>query len=108
MAFIYSNTRPRITDRMAAGDKELRRWFAFAIFAKTTNGYWVAWRKDEPDRMAVLPPDHPAGEACRWLESESDTPIKEGIEYVESGQFEKDGPMVLNLFILNEATGKWE
>ena len=108
MAFIFTTTRPRIANKMAAGDKEVRRWMSFATFAKTANGYWVAWRKDAPSRMAVLPPDHPNGEPCLWLESWDDTPVEEGINYVESGRFEEEEPAELNLRILNEATGKWE
>jgi hypothetical protein len=30
------------------------------------------------------------------------------IEYVESGRFAEDEPMVLNLFIQNPETGEWE
>jgi len=112
MAMIFKGYRPRIAMRMAAcsGDDKLKRWLYAAKYAKTSNGYWLAWHDgDNIDRVAFLTPDHPDGEECQWLESwnKEDT-IETAIEYFESGQIEEDGPMVLNLFIQNPETGKWE
>lgn len=100
MAFIFSTFRGRIAQRMAAGDREISRELAFAKFAKTSNGYWLAWNPDNPSRVAVLPPDHPEGEPCRFIDSWEDNPsIDSTIEYVESGEFETDPPGEFNLFI---------
>jgi len=43
MAFIFKLYRSRIADRMALGDREVIRWLHKATFAKTSNGYWLAW-----------------------------------------------------------------
>lgn len=108
MAFIFEGVRPRIARQMSAGNNETRKWLAFATFAKTANGYWLAWQGGSTDKIAVLPPDHPTGAPCRWLESWDNDPIEAAIAYVESGQFEEDGEQVLNLFIQNPKTGKFE
>lgn len=101
--------------RMAKGDKELMRWLDKATFAKTSNGYWLAWHQGENmDRVAFLTPNQPDDEACRWLESwNNDDTIETAIEYIESGRFEADerehpDGFVLNLFIRNPETGEWE
>lgn len=100
MAFIFTTHRGRIAKRMAASDREISRELAFAKFAKTSNGYWLAWNPDNPARVAVLPPDHPKSEPCRVIDSWEDDPsIDSAIEYVESGNFEADPPGELNLFI---------
>ncbi len=103
MATIFKGYRPRIARQMAAGDAEIMRWLGAATFAKASTGHWMAWR---PDRVAVLPP---CELPCQWIESwgENDT-IEDVIEFVESGLFDTEGPAVLNLFIENPVTGKWE
>lgn len=106
MATIFKGYRPRIARQMAAGDAEIMRWLGAAIFAKASTGHWLAWRDNSPDQVAVLPPD---GQPCQWIETwgENDT-IEDAIEFVESGRFDTEGPAVLNLFIENPVTGKWE
>lgn len=101
MAFIFSKPRGRIATRMAAGQIEVRRSLCeFRKFAKTSNGYWLAWNPADPACVAVLPPDHPQDQPCHFIESWEDNPtIESMIEYVESGNFEVDPPRVLNLFI---------
>lgn len=110
MATIFKGYRPRIARRMAAGDAEILRWLGAATFAKASTGYWLAWHEGKPDRMAVLPPDHPAGEPCRWIDSwDNSETIKAGIEYVESGQFDSTPPATLNIQLLrvwNRKTGQ--
>jgi len=109
MAFIFKDWRPRIAMRMAKGDKELMRWLNKATFAKTSNGYWLAWHQgDNVDRVALLPPEHPEGEECKWLESWGNSTIETFIDYVESGEYEEEKNMVLNLQIQNPETGEWE
>jgi glutathione S-transferase len=107
MAFFYSGFRPRIANQMAAGDKEIMKWLAGCTFAKASTGHWLAWHADDLERVALLLPDHP--EACRWMEYWEENPkIEDAIEYVESGAFETESGDVLNLFIQNPDTGKWE
>jgi len=115
VAFIFKDYRPRIAWRMAIDDKELKRWLNKATFAKTSNGYWLAWHQsDNLDKVAFLTPNHPDDQECRWLESwdKNDT-IETAINYFESGKFEADEKehpdgLVLNLFIKNPETGEWE
>lgn len=106
MATIFKGYRPRIARQMAAGDAEIMRWLGAATFAKASSGHWMAWRDNSPDWVAVLPP---GGQPCQWIETwgENDT-IEDAIEFVESGRFDTEGPAVLNLFIENLVTGKWE
>ena len=106
---IFQGYRPRISMRMAAGNQDIKRWLGTATFAKATTGHWMAWHEGDASCIAVLPPDHPQDEECRWLESlDNNDTIEMGITYVESGRFDTDEPSVLNLFIFNETTGKWE
>jgi hypothetical protein len=115
MAFIFKGHRPRIAMKMAKGDKKLSRWLNTATFAKSSNGYWLAWHNDDfLDKVAFLTPDHPDSEPCRWLESwDKDDTIQTTINYFESGEFESDeveypGGFVFNRQILNPETGEWE
>jgi hypothetical protein len=115
MAMIFKGYRPRIARRMMAAAPEdenidLNRWLGKAIFAKTSNGYWLAWHDDEQlDLVLVLPPEDNQDKKCYWIESwdKNDT-IETAIEYIESGRFAEDGAAVLNLFIQNPETGEWE
>jgi hypothetical protein len=116
MAFIFKGWRPNIARRMAcSGDDKLKRWLGVARFAKTSNGYWLAWHEgDDVDRIEFLTPDHPEGKECQWLDSfdKNDT-IETAINYIESGEFEEDDKnypdgFVFNLFIQNPETGEWE
>jgi hypothetical protein len=101
MATIFSGYRPRIALRMAAGNKEIKRWLDGARFAKTRNGYFVAWHENHPEQAAVLPPNHPEGEECLRIESwNDDDDIETAFEYIESGRFEEDDFSVMNLFII--------
>lgn len=115
MAFIFQGYRGRIAMRMAKGDKAIKQWLNTATFAKTCNGYWLAWHKgDNVDKVAFLTPNHSTDEGCRWLDSfdKNDT-IDTAIDYFESGKFEADeeeypNGFVFNLFIQNPETGEWE
>lgn len=107
MAFIFKDWRPNISRRMNPS-RTMQKWFTVAHYAKTSNGYWVAWH-DDLEKIALLPPDHPENEECRWLESwDSNDTIESFFEYVESGDCEKSDGMVLNIFIQNPETGVWE
>ena len=107
MAFILKGYRPRIARRMNPSRSE-NRWFGIATYAKTNNGYWLAWH-DDLEKVALLPPDHPEGEECKWFESwDKDNTIETFFEYVESGDYEDEKDMVFNLFIQNPETGEWE
>ena len=109
MATIFKGYRPRIARQMAAGDAEIMRWLGAATFAKASTGHWLAWHEGEPDRMAVLPPNHPDGEPAYWLENwEDGRTIEQAIATVESGEFDRMPESVMNLFIENPETGKWE
>lgn len=110
MAHIYKTHRLLIAERMADTDED-RVWLKTASFAKTDNGYWLAWQGADPGRAAYLTPDHPKGKPARWLESLGSNDSAETlIAYVESGEIERDEPdgYVLNMQILNEETGEWE
>lgn len=108
MAHIYKTHRALIAARMATNDED-RKWLSTATFAKTDNGYWLAWQPGDLSRAALLGPDHPKTEPCRWLESRGKNDTVEGlVEYVASGQLERDGPMELNILIQNPETGEWE
>lgn len=107
MVFILKGYRPRIAMRMNPSHSE-DRWFTAATYAKTNNGYFVAWH-DDLDRVALLTPYHPKGEECKWLESwDKDNTIETFFKYVESGGYEDEKDMVFNLFIQNPETGEWE
>lgn len=98
MATIFKGYRPRIARQMAAGDAEIMRWLGAAIFAKASTGHWLAWRADKPDRMAVLPPNHPEGQPCRWIDAwDNEETIETGIAYVESGRFASTPPATFNI-----------
>ena len=107
MAFIFKGYRPRIAMRMNPSFSE-NRWFTAATYAKTNNGYFVAW-DDDLNRVAVLTPNHPEGEECMWFESwdKNDT-IETFFDYIESSRCEDEKDMVFNLFIQNPETGEWE
>ena len=89
---IFKGYRPRIAMRITKDDQVLKRWLCAATFAKTNNGYWLAWHEgDDIDRVAFLTPNHPAGDECRWLDSwDKDDTIDSTINYFESGEFEAD------------------
>jgi hypothetical protein len=53
MAHIYKTHRLLIAERMADTD-ENRAWLKTATFAKTDNGYWLAWQGSDPSRAAYL------------------------------------------------------
>lgn len=109
MAFVFTRYRPNIADRMAAGDKETLLWLLRATFAKASTGHWLAWHQDDQSQVMVLPPDHPAGKQGIMLESwENDPAIEDFIEHVESGEFDRNPPGELNLFIENPVTGEWK
>jgi hypothetical protein len=109
MAMIFKGFRSNIARKMAKDDPELKRWLGVATFAKTSNGYWLAWHADDVGSILVLPPDDAPDQNCYWIDNggKNDT-LEAAIEYVESGQFAEDEPMVLNLFIQNPETGEWE
>ena len=99
----YSGTSLEVLHRMACGDPETEAWLDNVSLIKTTNGFWVAWHKDEGDnvgRVAVLVPDHPSDKKCLWLEDWDGCTIWSYVKYIESGEFESEGPPMLNLFIL--------
>lgn len=101
MAFIFKDYRPRIADKMAKGDVELKKWLFGATFAKTSNGYWLAWQGEKPDTVLVLPPADSPDIECHWLESwDKDDTIETAIEYVESVRFAEDEPDGINITIL--------
>lgn len=107
MAIVFKGYRPRIARRMNP-DRSMDRWFTAASYAKTSNGYWLAWQGDL-DKVALLPPGHPVGEECKWLESwDMGNTIETFFDYVESGEYEEGKDMVLNLQIQNPETGEWE
>lgn len=110
MAFVFSGYRPNISSRMSVGNKDIRDWLMLgAVFAKTSNGHWLAWRADDADRVMVLPLNHPKDEPGFWIENwETDFTLESAIEYFESGEFDADPPGVLNLFIEDSATGEWK
>lgn len=110
MAFVFSGYRPNIAWRMGASNKEIRDWLMLgAVFAKTSNGHWLAWRADDADRVMVLPLNHPKDEPGFWIDNlESDFTLESAIEYFESGEFDAEPPGLLNLFIEDPVTGKWE
>ncbi len=98
MATIFKGYRPRIARQMAAGDAEIMRWLGVATFAKASTGHWLAWHADKPDRMAVLPPNHPEGQQCRWIDAwDNEETIETGIKYVESGRFDSTPPATFNI-----------
>ncbi len=94
---------------MSGSDTVVDKWFDKATFAKASTGHYMAWRADEPSRIAVLPPGHPKGEECEWLEgwSDKDGGIEGATRYVESGQYDEEEPMELNLWIQDPVTGEW-
>lgn len=111
MATIFKGYRVRLAYMMSGSDTKADKWFDRATFAKASTGHYMAWRDDDPGRVAVLPPDHPKGEACRWLTSLSeDADIESAIRYIESGEFDEAAEHgVLNLFltkVVDKATGE--
>lgn len=102
---------------MAAGDPDNEAWLKDVALQQPQNGYWLAWHKGDHahvDRVALLTPDHPIDEGCRWLDSfDKNYTIDTAIDYIESGKFEADEEeypdgFVFNLFIQNPETGEWE
>ncbi|MDO4877956.1 MAG: general secretion pathway protein GspG [Neisseria sp.] len=57
---------------------------ADALFARTANGYWIAWQYD--GRAALLPPGTPEGEPCFWVEGAADLAALAAL--VEQGAFD--------------------
>ena len=104
MAHIYSSSRLHIQRRMAT-DKEHEKWLFTATFAKTDNGYWLAWKPAADGRImdvTYLKPDHPKGEPPGEIETWDGWTVEELIAYFESGEIEINPPGVLNLFIEGE------
>lgn len=110
MAFVFTGYRPNTALKMAVGEKEIDSWLMRgAVFVKTSQGHWFAWRADDADRIMVLPLNHPKGEPGLWIDNlESDFTLESAIEYFESGEFDADPPGVLNLFIEDSGTGEWK
>lgn len=107
MAFVFTGYRPNIALKMASGEKEIDGWLMRgAVFVKTSQGHWFAWRADDADRIMVLPLNHPKDKPGLWLENwDADFTIESAIEYFESGEFDESQPGVLNLFIEDSVTG---
>lgn len=114
---VYSKQQKEILRHMAAGDPDNEAWLKDVALQQTQNGYWLAWHKGDHahvDRVALLTPDHPIDEGCRWLDSfDKNYTIDTAIDYIESGKFEADEEeypdgFVFNLFIQNPETGEWE
>jgi hypothetical protein len=78
MAHIYKTHRLLVAEHMAANDED-RTWLKSATFAKTDNGYWLAWQGNDPGRAAFLTPDHPKDQPARWLESWDKDDMAEGV-----------------------------
>lgn len=110
MTFVFSGHRPNIATPMASGDKEIRDWLMRgAVFVKTSQAHWFAWRANDADRIMVLPLNHPKGEPGLWIDNlGSDFTLESAIEYFDSGEFDADPPGVLNLFIEDPVTGEWK
>jgi hypothetical protein len=93
MATFYRTHRPLIAERMARTDDD-RQWLASAQFAKTSNGYWLAWRADDPMRSALFDPRQPAAKPCVWLTALDGINAIDTLEklvlYVEAGRYETD------------------
>lgn len=110
MAHIFKGTRSNILDRMAR-DKDHRRAMLFSTYAKTDNGYWLAWKPNADGRITTatyLRPEHPKGEPANEIETWGEgMTVAELVDYFESGEIESDPPGVLNMFIEDEATGEW-
>ena len=101
MATIFNKRFPRIAVRMAANNREVAmQLLRHDKFAKASTGHWLAWNPADLSRVAVLLPDHPQGEPCKWIDvDDEDATIEKVIEYVESGRFDQEKDWVLNLFI---------
>lgn len=108
MATIYKTPRILIAEAMARTDED-RHWLAQAQFAKTSNGFWVAWRADDPTHIGFLEPDQPAAKPAQWLDARGDTDtLEKWVAYFESGEYEADPPGELNIFIEDSKTGRVE
>jgi transcriptional regulator with XRE-family HTH domain len=93
---IFKAVRPLIADRMAGVSQQHREWLNGAIYAKTDSGYWLAWRADEPARLALLPPNHPKNLDCIWLDADDDADTLDAwIRYVEQ-VYGQHPPGILN------------
>ena len=101
MAVTFKGYRVRLAYLMSGSDTKADAWFDRATFAKASTGHYMAWRPDDLSNVAVLPPDHPRGEPCRWLtRMADDADVDSAIRYVESGEFDEAGrDGVLNLFL---------
>jgi|GEM_PF-6734135 len=85
MAYYFKEYRARISDFMAAGQRDIRIRLLKASFVKTSNGYWLAWDKDSVKEIAVLPPDHPRELPCEWLYDVGS--IEQAVALVEAGLY---------------------
>ena len=89
---------------MAVSDDE-RKWLSTAIFAKTNNGFWLAWHPDDFSTICALVPGK---DTADWIDSfEPETP-ESWIEYFQSDGYINQPVGVMNLFIENPETGEWE
>ena len=100
-----ANLADRLKTRAGIGAQCLVERFA----GKASTGHWMAWHDGDVSKIAVLPPMPPEGQPAYWLESwESGHTIEQAIATVESGEFDRMPESVINLFIENPVTGKWE
>lgn len=112
MSMIFKYYRPRIAGMMLAATpddkrKDLQKWLYVATFGKSSNGYWLAWHDDEQNTVLVLPPKDSPDKECHWAESwDNNDTIETAFNYIESGKYAEDEPMVLNLFIEDPETGE--
>lgn len=96
-------------DRMACGNPPIEAWLDNVRIQQTSNGYWLAWHDDgKPiDQVAMLEPDHPEGQECKFFSSwDDDNSIQSFVDYFEN-EHPEEGDQVLNLFIQDPETGEW-
>jgi len=92
--------------RMTIGNDVDLPWFDGAVFVRTANNYWIAWREDRPTTICVLEPNHADTEPGAWIDARDGTDtLEKWIAYVESGEYDSDPPGLLNLFIENPEAG---
>lgn len=104
MAFFYKTHRLQIATRMAGGDKEIFKSLSKANFARTNNKYVLAWHNS--DEIKILPEKYKENECCESLFGFRS--INEVLNYIESGEYERDSSMEINLFIEDPLTEKVE
>jgi prophage regulatory protein len=82
--------RKQVIKRMEGPNRDSSQWLSEAALAKTANGFWVAWREQDANRIGLLPKGTPRTRGCIWLQDPCRKSFEQWCEYIEGGCYERE------------------